>query len=317
MQERFPTIPLPAGLSRSLSGDYKPARQSKGILRNSGDDTARIGGPDSETGKLPPRTETPLSARSGSLSRSGSLQRVVSFEDEKPNKDDLLTRGSWFNRSGGLAEPRNDLATVREVPVSETPEAEAQEGKAQPATHEARPQAARQPPAKVFNRQASQEPRFRTQAADASRLAPARPERGLSARLGSRELARELGLSQGGSEHHVRVRDPQSTGRSRSGKLESRRGPTPTGRAALDQREDKWEREAARLKLLEDHMRGAVGPRGRERGELAPARRHAEHSRAGQSARTSKPSLEEMLVLIEDARKLYPPGSETRVKLDQ
>ena len=298
-----------------MSGDFKPsARQGKGILRNNGDDTARTGGQDSDTGRLPTRAETPLSARSGSLSRSGSLQRVVSFEDEKP-QDDLLTRGSWFTRSGGLADARNDLATVREVPNSETLEVEGERqhiSAQDPDSH-----TARQPPARGFSRQASQEPRFRTQAAEASRIAPARPERNVAARLGSREVARELGLSQGGSEHHVRVRDSQSTGRSRSGKLESRRGLTPTGRPALDQREDKWEREAARLKMLEIHMRGGVVSRGRERGEAGPVRRQAEHSRAGQSAKVSKPSLEEMLVLIEDARKLYPPGSETRVKLDQ
>lgn len=271
-------------------------KQSKGILRHSGDEAK----PDSNLPRSSSGGHLPGSARSG-LSRSGSLQRVVSFEDEKTLRDDPPSRaGSLRSGSSGegrLLNPRNDLATVREVPSSSSRrylEDIGREPKPGPSQHRQQASSGRTPPSRVFSRQPSQEPRFKPHMEPAASTAEERTN-----------AAHELdGASQ-----------PPSAGRTRSGRLDSRRGAVPSPRGPLDEREDKWEREAARLKLLEQHMRHAITPRSREKADLG-SRKPAEPPRQAHGRSGSKPSLEEMLVLIDDARKLYSPGSETRQKLD-
>ena len=326
-------LELLAGVSQILSADWKmqPSKQGRGILRHgSSDDTPKSILSQEST---PHSKESLPATRSGNLSRSGSLQRVVSFEDEIIQREDLPSRSSSL-RSSSLGESRsfgskNDLATVREVPGSEWQPAEEDAlGKpAKPVPGHARASSSGGPRAwpnpKGINRQAtnqeanpkgfvrhanSQEPRFRLHTEPVRSSASPAASRNAS-RAGSRELI-SLPTAVGSS------LPSEAPSRSRSGRLEGRRNVNPSPRSVLDEREDKWEKEAARLKLLEQHMRSAITPRGRAE---SAGRRPAEAVSARQkdSSRGSKPSLEEMLVLIEDARKLYAPGSETRIKLDQ
>lgn len=322
------------GPARTASGQMKtPFRQSKGILRNAGEDTARpAASQDNELQRLNSKAELPSPLRSGSLSRSGSLQRVVSFEDEKLAAQERNSRPLSSARASSYGElrpalSRNDLETVREVPNSET--LEMQDGEIQPAASpEVRqPSSAGRSPAAAsrgFVRHPSQEPKFRTHSPEAGPSSFTRPERSISGRAGSREL----GLSAQSGELQGKAgatRVPGTARRTGSGRLPAKRA-VPPAREALEQRGDKWEKEAARLKALEDHMRSALTPRTRDKSE-APVRRPAEGVRTAEGgvrqpqnapgSRGNKPSLEEMLVLIEDARKLYSPGSETRNKLDQ
>lgn len=304
---------LNAGDLRTVSGDLKtPFRQSKGILRHTSDDS--VATHEANLPRSAPKGDVTAAPRSGGMSRSGSLQRVVSFEDEKL-QDPLSRAGSLRSGSSGegrSAGLRNDLFTVREVPSSgrRHPEEESREPRSagQTGSHSRQQTTGgRTPVPRGFVRQASQEPRFRIHTEPvrpASNAAATRP----ALRAEEREIpGRQASAFRG--EHH-------SMARTRSGRSEGRRNLHPSPRGPLDEREDKWEKEAARLKLLEQHMRSAITPRSRDKAEPS-ARNPTEAPRQGQGRNASKPSLEEMLVLIEDARKLYSPGSETRQKLDQ
>ena len=312
-----------AGGVRMGSGELKaPGKQSKGILRYA-DEGPRTGqlqeGTQSRASAFGPESLTTL--KSMVMSRSGSLPRVVSFEDQKAVRDDVVPKSSGAGRQSPIPDPwstppRSDLATVSKQPSSSSQYSEgdgsalstpATAGSQQPLLGGGNSSAfSPSPSLKGFMRLQSQEPKFKFQSPDDSRQAPpsVMPVRG--GRTFSRELSGQLptGSSRGA--------DLQPATRSRSDKLEMRR--SGSARSTLDEREDKWEKEAARLKALEQHMRNAMAPKSKP----DPAvKRHAEGGRPGPPSKTSKPSLEEMLVLIEDARKLYPQGSETRVKLDR
>lgn len=309
-------VPFAGGV-RLGSGDLKSAgKQIQGILRHS-DETPR---PGSAHDGLPSRSafrpDSLLAVKSGGMTRSGSLQRVVSFEDEKAAREEAMQQGSEDDRTSPLSRlwssHSRDLPTVRELPSSSgssRPFSEADgskpatTGPPQPLLRNRSPSF--MPSPKRFVRPCGQEPKSRVQP----------PEPGKPASAGalshtvkpvSRQMSAQLPAGYKGST------DVQPGSRSRNEKLELRR--SSSARDPIDEREEKWEKEAARLKALEQHMRNAITPKGKPE---STARRHIEGAKSGSLTKGAKPSLEEMLVLIEDARKLYPPGSDTRTKLDQ